>query len=361
MVKQMRAKLSDVASAAGVSKATASNVFSAPQKVSPELQRRVKEAALALGYAGPDPKGRLLSGGRANAIAVVPPGDIGITIAFRHPYMTEFLAGVADICEEHGAGLQLVSGIEGQKAEGIRNALVDGFIFGSLEEADLIEPSRRGRVPFVLMDVDAGPDVNSVRVDDRGGARQAARHLIDLGHRRFGIVTVLRHSHQAPVFHGPSEAHHRLTGGYHNDRERLAGVAEELATVGISINDVPIVEVFGGSVHDPTFGGATVGVAMLLDNAPDMTAIITLGDTQNLAVLSEIRRRNIRFPRDLSVVGFDDPPQLALFEPPLTTIVQPVAEKGRAAARILFEGGPPKQVVLPVELAVRGSTALPRK
>ena len=99
---------------------------------------------------------------------------------------------------------------------------------------------------------------------------------------------------------------------------------------------------------------------MLLDNAPEATAVIALGDTQELAVLSEARRRGIIVPRDLSVVGFDDPPEAARTDPPLTTIVQPTIEKGRVAARILFEGGPPRQVVLPVKLVVRSSTAPPR-
>jgi DNA-binding LacI/PurR family transcriptional regulator len=153
-------RLSDVARAAGVSKATASNVFSWPERVRPELRERVATAALSLGYAGPDPKGRLLSSGKANAIGVVTPGTFGISNGFRHPYMRDFLAGVADVCEERGAGLSLVSGIDDQKAWGIRNALVDGFILSRIEEIELIEPAVRRRLPFVVMDVDAGPDVN---------------------------------------------------------------------------------------------------------------------------------------------------------------------------------------------------------
>ncbi len=355
-----QARLSDVALAAGVSKATASNVFSAPEKVRPELQRRVKEAALALGYAGPDPKGRLLSGGKANAIAVVQPGDSGITIAFRHPYMIEFLAGVAEICEEHGAGLHLVSGKEGQKAVGIRNALVDGFIFFSVEEANLIEPSRRNRMPYVLMDVDAGKSVNSVCSDDRAGARRATQHLIDLGHRKIAVASVLRNSNQVPIFHDRGETPHRLAFGYHVDHERLAGIAEAMAGVGIAIDRVPIVEFFCRAGWEPPYDGSAAGAELLLDNAPDATAIIALGDTQALAIVAELRRRNIAVPQAMSIVGFYDPTEQASFDLPLTAIVQPVVEKGRMAARILFEGGPPRQVVLPLELVVRGSTARPR-
>lgn len=353
-------RLVDVAKAAGVSRGTASNVFNNPRLVRPEVRERVEAVARELGYGGPDPKARLLRAGKANAIGVVMPGAFGITIAFRHPYMRDFLAGVTDVCEEHGAGLSLVSGIDDQRGWGIRNALVDGFILGRIEEVELIEAAIRRRLPFVVMDTDGGPDISSVRIDDRGAARLAAQHLVDLGHRRFAILSVLRQSGRAPIFHGPAETHHELVAGYPNDRERLSGIADVLAGVGISIDAVPIVEVFGGAAEGASFGGAAVGASMLLDNAPEATAVLAMGDTQELAVLDEARRRNIAVPRDLSVVGFDDPPQLALADPPLTTIVQPTVEKGRVAARILFEGGPPRHVVLPVHLVIRSSTAPPR-
>ena len=355
------AKLSDVAMAAGVSKATVSNVFNWPDRVRPDLRKRVEEAARRLGFSGADPKGRLLSGGKANAIGIVPPGAFGIGIAFTHPYMRDFLTGVAEVCEDYGAAMHLISGVGGTKARSIRNALVDGFILNSLEEVELIEPARRQRLPFVVMDADGGPLINSVRIDDRDGARQAAQHLVDLGHRRFAILSVLRLVDSPPIFHRPGGERPWLDAGYPSDWERLFGVAEVLAAVGISINDVPLVEVFGGSADTTTFGGALAGAALLLDNAPEATAILALGDTQDLAVLAEAKRRNIAVPGNLSVVGFDDPPQLALADPPLTTIRQPAVEKGRVAARILFEGGVPRQVVLPVTLVIRKSTAPPRQ
>ena len=64
-------------------------------------------------------------------------------------------------------------------------------------------------------------------------------------------------------------------------------------------------------------------------------------------------------PRDLSVIGYDDVADAATSEPPLTTIRQPIAEKGRLAARMIFDAGPPRKEILPVELVVRGSTARP--
>src|SRR5436305_9865823 len=100
--------LLDVARAANVSKTTVSNVFSSPHRVRPELRARVEAAAREIGYSGPDPKGRLLSSGKVNAIGVIPPADAGFSWVYADPYMCEFLAGVAQICENRGSGLLLV-------------------------------------------------------------------------------------------------------------------------------------------------------------------------------------------------------------------------------------------------------------
>jgi len=79
-----------------------------------------------------------------------------------------------------------------------------------------------------------------------------------------------------------------------------------------------------------------------------------------VAVLAEAKRREINIPKDLSVIGFDDAENAIFVDPPLTTIAQPTTEKGRIAARILFEAGPLRQVVLPAKLILRASTAPPR-
>jgi DNA-binding LacI/PurR family transcriptional regulator len=76
--------------------------------------------------------------------------------------------------------------------------------------------------------------------------------------------------------------------------------------------------------------------------------------------MAEARRRGVDVPGDVSVIGFDDAPDAAVASPPLTTIAQPTIEKGRIAARMVFEGGRSRRLVLPVELVVRGSTAPPR-
>lgn len=97
---------------------------------------------------------------------------------------------------------------------------------------------------------------------------------------------------------------------------------------------------------------------MLLDQAADATAILAMSDKQALAILAEAHRHGVGVPGDLSVVGFDDAPDAAGCG--LTTVAQPTRCKGRIAARMLFEDGPPRHEILPVKLVVRTSTASPR-
>jgi DNA-binding LacI/PurR family transcriptional regulator len=351
------AKLIDVARVAGVSRGTASNVFAHPELVRPALRERVLAAARSLGYAGPNPKGRLLRAGKVDAIGVTPPGSYGIGVAFEAPYFRAFLKGVAEMCDRHGAGLTLVPGVTDRTSR-IKDALVDGFILHRLEDSALLEARLRG-LPFVLVDMDGDAETSSVRIDDRGGARAAAEHLLALGHRRFGVLSVLRRNAPAdpalpgpePIYHPPREPGRALRAGLAIDDDRLAGYADGLAAAGLSIDDVPIVE-----CRAETVATALPGAALLLDRVPGITAVLAMTDVQALAVIAEARRRGIAVPRDLSVVGFDDLPESAVGDPPLTTVVHPIAEKGREAARIVFAAGPPEHVVLPVGLAVRGST-----
>src|SRR6202035_3117302 len=92
--KKLVIRLVDVAKVAGVSRGTASNVFSNPELVRPKLRQKVETAARELGYLGPDPKGRLLRAGKFNAIGVMPPADWGVVDSLRNPVFTLFLLGV---------------------------------------------------------------------------------------------------------------------------------------------------------------------------------------------------------------------------------------------------------------------------
>lgn len=348
-----RVKLSDVAEAAGVSLGTASNAFNHPQRVRDEIREQVRATARDLGYHGPDPVGRLLMGAKANAIGILPPGDMPVSTAVRSPFFREFVLGVAEVCDEHGASLVMISGAPERKGSAIRNALVDGFILGHRNEIDLVA-ARQRQVPSVVMDMDGGPTASSVQIEARAGARLAVAHLLGLGHRQFAIVSVQRVP-ERPTYHPPSTRKRRLQAGYPLDQQKLLGYAEALESAGIPIGEVPIIESYP---HPPL---SADGARMLFDVAPHATAILAMSDRNAIAILEEAGRRGIRIPGDVSVVGFDNVPDAAVAAPPLTTIAQPLVEKGRIAARILFEGGDPRREILPVDLVVRASTSRPRQ
>jgi DNA-binding LacI/PurR family transcriptional regulator len=338
------ARLIDVAKAAGVSRSTASNVFNTPEMVRPKLRQRVEAAARELDYAGPDPKGRLLRAGKFNAIGVMPPSDWGVADSLRNPVFDLFLLGVGEVCDEVGANLVILPGGTGNG--GIRTALVDGFIFGRGEHLAQVEPARLRRLPFAVVDFDPGPSISSVRVDARAGCYAAAKHLIDHGHRRFGILSFLRSSGPARV-HPAGQRRGPEAAGMPTDQEKFLGYAEALFGAGLDINDVAMVQA------DPWDRDAA---RMMLDAAPEASAILSMSVMQGIAVIGEARRRGLSVPRDLSVVGYNDIPDAARCDPPLTTIDGMGVQKGRAAAHIVFGGGPPRHEILKPQLIMRAST-----
>jgi DNA-binding LacI/PurR family transcriptional regulator len=339
--------LADVGRAAGVSRGTVSNVFNHPELVKPAVRARVEAAARQLGYDGPNPRGRVLRVGKVNAIGIVPPGNWGVVDSLGNPVFRQLLLGIGEVCDEVGANLVIIPDKMGN--DGVRTALVDGFILSRIEHLTEIEPARLRQLPFAVLDVDPGPDISSVRVDARASCFAAGQHLTGLGHRRFGIISFLR-DFGPPRFHAPGRPRGPEAAGMPIDQEKLRGYADALAEVGIAIDEVPIVQAHPWERE---------AARMMLDVAPDATAILSMSVMQGIAVMEEAHRRGRCVPRDLSVVGFNDIPEAARADPPLTTVDGLHTEKGRVAARIVFEAGPPRRELLRTRLLVRSSTAPP--
>jgi len=131
------------------------------------------------------------------------------------------------------------------------------------------------------------------------------------------------------------------------DQEKLHGYADALSEAGLNIDDVPMVQA------DPWDREAA---SMLLDAAPEATAVLSMSVMQGIAVVDEARRRGISVPRDLSVVAYNDIPDAARSDPPLTTVDGMGVQKGHAAARIVFDAGPPRHQILTPQLIMRAST-----
>ncbi|QIN77625.1 substrate-binding domain-containing protein [Rubrobacter marinus] len=352
-----RATLREVAAELGVSPATVSNAYNRPDQLSAGLRERVFEAAERLGYAGPDPLARGLRRRRAGAIGVL--YEDRLSHAFADPAEVLFLRGFSVATEEAGLGLLLLSGAPGAERdpEMIRGAVVDGFVVYSMAEDDPLVGAALGRrVPAVTVDQPEIEGLPFVGIDDRSAAREAAEHLVGLGHRRFGVVSFAL----APdVRSGLADRSRQGAATYGVTSSRLRGYAEALAEGGISWDDVPVYEC---PMSLPEVGEDATEA--LLAREPRPTAILALSDQLAFGVVEAAEGMGLSVPGDLSVVGFDDVPEAARATPPLTTVRQPHEEKGLRAGRALVARLREEEVsspsLLPTRLVVRGSTAAPR-
>jgi DNA-binding LacI/PurR family transcriptional regulator len=343
--------LADVAAHIGVSRTTVSNAYNRPDQLSPALRERVLAAALELGYNGPDPVARSLRRGRAGSLGLV--FDARLRYIFDDPAAVLFLSGVAAGCEDHGTGLALVPQLPEGAAEVVRSALVDGYVmFCTPENDERLDAVRARGLPYSLVDFSPYVEGPRVNIDDRGGARLAAQHLVDLGHRRFGLAvpwvggpptTAAVAEDASDLRHAVDERRWRCFIRY----ERLVGWREPLEAAGVDWASVPV-----GTAPDGTVESGYDAATQLLDRADRPTAIICLSDVMALGVMRAAAERGIRVPQDLSVVGYDDVPEAA--SAALTTVYQDHVAKGEHAVRLLTEGG--DDVLLPTELIVRASS-----
>jgi DNA-binding LacI/PurR family transcriptional regulator len=335
--------LKTVAERVGVSAMTVSNAFSRPDQLSPQLRERILAVADELGYAGPDPAARSLARGTTGTVGIL--RNESAQYSFTDEYSTILLAAVAEELGRAGLALTLLPSVDAGPALPARDVAMDGAIVDACSPASAgLHWLRRRGLPLVQLDQRPEAGTATVNVDDRGGAAAAARHLLDLGHRRIALVTL----------------HSDDDGQFHPARERLAGWFDALRPAGVE----PVV--LRAAEHSHEAGTAAVSGPLTGPDRP--TAVLAVSDSVAGGVLRAAEDVGLQVPRDLSVVGFDDVPLAVRLRPELTTVRQDIAGKGRAAAAALVEaiarqraGRPPEaaRVLLPAELVVRGSTARP--
>ena len=179
--------LQDVADAVGVSRMTVSNAFNRPHKLSESLRATILETATELGYGGPDPSARALARGRSGTVGLLLTDTLGE--AFRDPVSTEFLVAVGDALAERSLALTLVA-TAGDKPPLGQDLPMDGAIVYVCDPRVDLDWLRHRGTPVVTVDQSPTKGVPAVNVDDAGGARAGAEHLLGLGHRRIGVITV---------------------------------------------------------------------------------------------------------------------------------------------------------------------------
>jgi DNA-binding LacI/PurR family transcriptional regulator len=342
--------MTDLARALGVSQATISNAFNRPDQLSPDLRQRVLAAAREAGYPGPDPLANTFRRGRTGAVGFIVHEPLNYLFEDAAARLT--MAGVARACGEHGSSLVLVPRAEPNQPDIVFSALVDGFV----AFCDPLEPERREllqarRLPVVGLDAPVAEGQPYVGINDRSAARSAATHLVNLGHRRFGVISFALGPESSP---GIAEAALAAPTAYVANRARLDGYRDGLAPALDNGGTVVVVAAAGVEESD----GAAAAAALLSLPTPP-TAILAMSDRLALGAIAAAVARGFAVPDDLSVVGFDDIPGAATATPPLTTVRQPHADKGAEAVKLLLRDGErsPDPVLLPTELVIRGSTA----
>jgi DNA-binding LacI/PurR family transcriptional regulator len=337
--------LQTIADALGVSRTTVSNAYNRPDQLAPALRERILATARELGYSGPDPAARRLRSGRRDVVGLLFTEEL--SYAFTDPAAVMLLQGIARATEAAGLSLLLVP----EHGPGVRNAVhdavVDAFCIYSMPEGhpNVLAALER-RIPVVIVDEPRLPGHAYVGIEDRRGARLVAEHLVGLGHRRFAVLCERHHLRSDNDVELP----------YMINRERLEGYRDALVAAGIDWTSVPRRELEANNPERGLEGGRAV-----LDADPRPTAILAGTDQIALGVLEAARERGLTVPGDLSVTGFDDIPSAAWAQPALTTVRQPLLEKGELAGRLLIDEASEREFILPVELVIRGSTAPPRE
>jgi LacI family transcriptional regulator len=334
-----RTSARDVARLAGVSTATVSRALNLPDTVDPQTLARVRAAIEKLRYV-PHGAARALRSRRSDMIgAVVPSFDYALyartTSALQREadargYALVLAAHYYDVATEVRVTRQLVQ-------HG-----VDAFMFVGLDHDPALFAllDRYGR-PYVLTwGVDASGMHPSIGFDNRAATYALTRHLLDLGHRRFALIS-------AP------------TPGNDRSRERGAGVRTALAAAGLSLADDRV------RYAPIALESGTRAMHELLALRPRPTAVIATNDVFAVGAMLACREAGVAIPGDVSITGVDNTDLGATQTPGLTSIRTPIVEIGRAAALQLcarLEGTPTQlQQQLPFELVRRGSTAPPRR
>jgi alanine racemase len=337
-----RAGIADVAREAGVSKTAVSFAFNSPDRLSPETAQRIRSVADSLGYR-PDPVARMLTQRRTNAIGVLTPQVLSAT--FSNPFFGAFTEGVALGAEAEGYQLDFISPIHGSLARGVGRATVDGVVaIGLANDHPEVQNILRAGIPIVLVDSVAHPGHTTLDIDDEGGARLAAEHVLALGHRAILIVAI-----EPPQSDGDEESDGVVA-------RRLAGYRAELDRANVHLPDGSVV------VGPASIEGGYAAFMRAWEDGLRPTAILAMSDAMAIGAMSAARAHRLAIPGDISVVGFDDIDLARYTDPPLTTVRQPIRQKGTEAVRLLLEAiehgdaGGPEHRRLETRLVIRAST-----
>lgn len=337
--QRRRSNLEDIAQKAGVSRSTVSRVINNDPNVHQKTRAHVLSIIASENYS-PNLAARSMVTNRTQVIGVVIPHELHTVFIDPH-YFPSLLKGVATAVHRRDYAMLLYLRQTGEDQEIffrriVGNGLMDGLIIASASlSGTLLSDLVSRKTKFVMVE---RPDqfqdqVSYVTVDNVASSREVVHHLVGTGRKRIGIIT---------------GALDNMDG-----RERLIGYQQGLAEAGLELDYNLIVE---GDFSRRTAYQLT---SRLIDQ--DADAIYACNDIMAQGAYEALHEHGIRVPDDVAVVGFDDLPTATEIKPSLTTVNQPIEQKGEMATELLLdliEGDKPdpRHVILPTRLVIRDST-----
>ncbi|MEJ2291679.1 MAG: LacI family DNA-binding transcriptional regulator [Deinococcales bacterium] len=326
-----------MAQLAGVSHQTVSRVVNRHPSVSATTRLRVMEAIRELDYA-PNRVAQSLATQRSKSVGIIGYGTThyGPSQMVSHIEADLKAKGYALV---YAAVPDLSVDVLREQIATLRDQLVDGLVLITpVGGGHLLETSGLIHVPFVMIDAMLGEHVPSVVIHQRHGARLATQHLIDMGHREICEIS------------GPME----WTGARQRHDGWLATLRDAAIAPGASVDG------------DWTAASGYEAARRLLAQRERFTALFVGNDQMALGAMRALREAGRSLPDDVSVVGFDDIPEAAYFEPPLTTIRQDFTTLGQQAVELLLARmadpeAPAHQRVLYPQLIERQSVSRPER
>lgn len=335
-IKSQVPKITDVARAAGVSPATVSRVLNGSTGVSKALAAKVQKAAADLGYV-PFSSARALRRQHTRVWAAIV-SDI------ENPFFTAVVRGIEDVARKVQHRLVLCNSDENLEREAdyldvaIAERMAGVVIAVASARESSVKDLIQSDIPVVAVDRTAGRDVDAVVVDNRLGAEDATRHLLENGSRRVACIT------------GPTRVN--------TANERLEGYRRALQEAG---RDTPSDLIRRADYKEA--GGHDAALSLLTSRHPP-DALFIANNPMAAGALRAIRELGLTVPRDVAIVAFDDSPWCALTSPPLTVVAQPAYEIGRVAAELLATAGDKhttRTITLTPRLIVRESSVRHQK
>lgn len=332
-----RSSAKDVARLAGVSTATVSRVINSPDQVDAKTRRLVRDAVIKLRYV-PHGAARALRSHRSRMIGAVVP-------SFNYALYARTTSAMQAVLDSNGYSLVLAEhhydlNAELRITEQLVGRGVDAFVFVGLHhDAALFALLEDYGRPYVLTwGVDPMRQHPSIGFDNRAATFEMTRHLIGLGHRRFGLLSA-------------------VTDGNDRATERGAGMRAALAQAGLALDE-------RCAQYGPIDLTAAAGMmCRLLEMMKRPTAVVATNDVFAVGAMMACRTAGVRIPEEISITGVDNTDLGATQTPALTSIRTPIVEIGRAAAEQVIarlEGRPHVTFqTLPFELVTRDSTAKP--